>query len=232
MKSFLLSSSLFLLLTFTLVAVVKSQHSFLRTPQLLSLNENDGDDDDDYKKLITCLFNGTDVAKCHQLGCFWCHSSVFSLCVTNQTAWNMDGSYFQCEGVVTTDDDDDAAPSADDDDDDAVTTDDDTAPTEDDDDTATTDDDTAPTTDDDQAPDDDHTSEWHYFDDLMKCLNHTKADCGGATKTPSQDDDDLVCVWCHASGMTGECLSEEAADNMEGPIFTCDRNSTTTKTMG
>ena len=208
-------------------------------------------DDNDYNHLMTCMWNGTNPAFCHQLDCVWCRSTMFSLCVTETTASNMGGSVFLCEGAPPDDDattkppcpcnddcnGDDKPPAPIDDTPPAPTDDTPPAPIDDappapmddtppapiddfwviDDTIPVTDDAPPPAADDVEPPatDDGGPSEKKYMADLLACLTQSKDGCGLNSTS---------CVWCINSlrSPLGLCLSDEAATNMQGALYTCD----------
>ena len=184
-------------------------------------------DDNDYNHLMSCMWNGTNPAFCHQLDCVWCRSTMFSLCVTEDMSLNLEGSVFTCEGAPPNDDAATKSPCPCNDDctgDDkppAPTDDTPPAPTDDfwviDDTTPATDDASPPAADDFAPPstDDGGPSEKKYMADLLACLEHSKDGCGLNS---------TACVWCINAlrSPLGLCLSDEAATNMQGAVYTCD----------
>jgi hypothetical protein len=240
------------LLVWCTPSLVTASNQHLRSPSMG--NSNTGNSDDDYRKLVDCMFKGADPAMCHQMDCFWCRSKLFSLCVTSDTAANIGGTMFQCEDPPPAPDDgDDAAtkppcpcnddcngkdddgdnddatppptdppaPPADDDGNDAAPPTDDAAPPPAADDFWIIDDAVPPATDDAAPPpppttDDAGPADETYMIDLLRCMQHSQDGCGLANETD--------CVWCgnaRAFSM-GLCLSEAAAKNMEGALYTCD----------
>ena len=69
-----------------------------------------------------------------------------------------------------------------------------------------------PATDDGEGPEDEK-----YMIDLLKCMQHSRDGCG----TVANETD---CVWCgNAKAFSmGLCLSDAAAKNMEGVVYTCE----------
>ena len=79
-------------------------------------------------------------------------------------------------------------------------------------------------------PTDDHTSEWHYEEDLLECMSHSKDGCMASNATDAlleAGKHQVSCVWCTYAPSKGVCLSEEAAHNMDGPVYTCEWPGTT-----